>query len=369
MKRLRILFLRYGALVAACVLTLAGSAHGEQPHRGDRFLEGYVTAVLAREFPLDKVSVVEVRDGMVTLSAPALRGTELDRVTAVLTDVDGVAGVKVVDGENTVVTVSPPAPKPQEERTSLLPKGLLFAPLLADPRWPRFSVSYRYFIDDKELEHVGAANFGESVAIVRGPAFWDGHWEAGIQGGVFSIFDLASQSSDLINADYLIAFPATYRHGGLAFMTRLFHQSSHLGDEYLLRGDTNRVNLSYEAVDLKLSEQLSDTLRFYGGGGYLFHREPSDLEPWFTQAGLELKSPWTIFSNRLRPLAALDLQNHEENNWNADVSLRAGLQWESLRVVDRKIALMFEYYDGRNPNGQFYTRSLEYVGIGFYLTL
>ena len=51
-----------------------------------------------------------------------------------------------------------------------LPSGKIFEPLIADPRWPRFSMGYRYF--PSEARHVSAATFGESIALyrTRGPA-------------------------------------------------------------------------------------------------------------------------------------------------------------------------------------------------------
>ena len=51
------------------------------------------------------------------------------------------------------------------------------------------------------------------------------------------------------------------------------------------------------------------------------------------------------------------------------MSVKAGVQWESLSVVDRKLSLMLEYYNGRNPNGQFYDRGIEYVGLSLSLSL
>jgi hypothetical protein len=47
---------------------------------------------------------------------------------------------------------------------------------------------------------------------------------------------------------------------GIAFI----HQSSHLGDEFVLRTRLERVNLSYEGVDLKLSYDLSYGFRICG---------------------------------------------------------------------------------------------------------
>jgi hypothetical protein len=42
---------------------------------------------------------------------------------------------------------------------------------------------------------------------------------------------------------------------------RVLHQSSHLGDEFLLRNRTTRINLSYEALDLLLSYETEFGLR------------------------------------------------------------------------------------------------------------
>jgi hypothetical protein len=120
------------------------------------------------------------------------------------------------------------------------------------------------------------------LILYRGNGPFAGQWETGLQAGVFSIFDLDSSSFDLVNADYFVAALGSYGIGGFSGMARIFHQSSHLGDEFLLRelSSLNRLNVSYEGVDLKLSYDLFDrALRFYGGGGYLFDRDPSSLKP------------------------------------------------------------------------------------------
>jgi hypothetical protein len=49
------------------------------------------------------------------------------------------------------------------------------------------------------------------------------------------------------------------------------------------------------------------------------------------------------------------------------VSLRTGLQFENLRIVDRKLQLLLEYYSGDSPNGQFYTTRIETIGIGLHV--
>ena len=82
-----------------------------------------------------------------------------------------------------------------------------------------------------------------------------------MQGGVFSIFDVGKQSIDLVNADYLVGFMASYRNGGLSGFIRLHHQSSHLGDEFLVNNPgVERINLSFEELDAKLSYELASWL-------------------------------------------------------------------------------------------------------------
>ncbi|PYM93607.1 MAG: DUF1207 domain-containing protein [Candidatus Rokuibacteriota bacterium] len=267
----------------------------------------------------------------------------------------------------------PPAPPPvtvtteqprglAEWQTGPLPGGVLFRPLVADPRWPHFAASWQRYVDDRQLADVAAVSFGESFALYR-DRIGRGWWEFGLHAGVFAVFDLDAESADLVNADYLVGFPLTYRVGDFSAILRLFHQSSHLGDEFLLRTRSNRVNLSYESVDLRLSYEIGTVLRLYGGGGYLFHQEPSNLDPLSAQYGIELTSPWPGPDARWRPIAAVDIQHREENGWIADVSARAGLQIEGV-LATRRLQILFEYFNGHSPNGQFYKDRVEYFGLG-----
>lgn len=184
---------------------------------------------------------------------------------------------------------------------------------------------------------------------------------------MFSDFNLGADSSDLVNTDFIASLYSSMRIGQFSAFGRIYHQSSLLGDEFLLRQigtKFERVNLSYEGVDLRLSYELPYGVRIYGGGGGLFYREPEDLKIWSTQYGIEFRSPWRIEFAAMRPIIAVDLKNFEENKWNTDVSARAGVEFENLQVLGRKLQLLVEYYNGFSPSGQFYNDKVEYVGIG-----
>jgi len=258
------------------------------------------------------------------------------------------------------------AKAPQELSVGFLPGDHLFKTLIADLRWPHFALAYQSYLKDPDLGSVAAVSFGESIILYR-DRIGRGRWEMGIQAGVFAIFDLDAPSMDLVNADYVIAAVAGYRHGRFSALGRLFHQSSHLGDEYIFSNLVrDRVNLSYQAVDLRLSYELfGDVLRLCVGGGNIFEREPASLKPWSLQTGLELRRPWASPEERLRPVAAADIQYREENNWKADVSLRAGIEFQRW-LGTRNLQLLLEYFTGHSPNGQFYTDEIEYLGIGLH---
>jgi hypothetical protein len=335
----------------------------------DEFIAGYATGILQHEFGLTDASV-EVHEGVVVVTTKSLATIDRGKVIAALEQVPGVSHVEIR-------SATPSAEPPEEGAVQAtiptagakwLPHGSLFAPIHADPRWPHFGGAYRQFTQGLNLAGVFAANFGETFALYRNKAFYDGEWEFGVQAGVFSIFDVSTDSIDLVNADYRVGFLSSYRNGPLTGFFRIYHQSSHLGDEFLLNNPgVTRINLSYEEIDVKLSYQLFQWLRLYGGGGYIVHRFPEDLGRGTTQWGIELVSTRTFLGGRLRPVAYADFQCNERSNWQVGQSVMAGVQFENARIGDRQVQLLAEYYSGPSPDGQFYTQRAAWYGIGVHL--
>jgi Protein of unknown function (DUF1207) len=357
----------------ALVLILVASSVVVAAPADDGYIEGYAAAVLQREFALAAPSL-RVQQGVITIDAADLASVDQAAVLAQLQRIPGVARVEVRPaGAPPPAVTPPPAPQPAppaaqpprlppDQQVGLLPGGVIFKPLIADPRWPHFSAAWQHYFGDPQFKDAAAVSFGESFAIYRtklGPTWW----EIGLQAGVFSIFDLNSASFDLVNADYLVGLPLSFRYEDLSMQLRVLHQSSHLGDEFLLRTRTNRINLSYQKVDLKVSYEFRELLRVYAGGGYLFGQDPSSLDPWSIQYGLELTSPWPARPSRWRPIAAVDVQNQQENDWGSDVSARAGIEIDGV-LLTRKLQFLLEYFNGHSPNGQFYKDRVQYFGLG-----
>ncbi len=352
----------------AALLTLSPHPVPAEP-TNDRYIAGYATAVLEHEFQVTN-ALVEVSAGVIRVTSPSWGKVDKDKVSTALGGISGVRRVEFIEAEVPPTAIQPQGRGPAQSTTGppeskWLPRGLLFAPLHADPRWAHFAGVARVFTSGLSPTSTFAGNFGETFAVYRDRAPLGGEWELGIQAGVFSLLDFGKRSIDLTNADYLVGFIGSYRKGPFAGFVRYHHQSSHLGDEFLLNNHVERINLSFEEVDAKISLDVTPWWRLYGGGGMVVRREPR-IGRGTSQWGTELRSPVTYLRGLVRPVAYADFQAHERTNWSIGRSLMAGVQFENARVGDRQIQLLAEYYAGPSPDGQFYTQKVEWAGIGVH---
>jgi hypothetical protein len=263
-----------------------------------------------------------------------------------------------------------------------VPQGDIFCPLIADPKETRSFIAYQRGESDDQGPgipegdgispapfdtDIGAIGVGDAIGLARwsGARLGDGV-QLSLAAGVFAQFDLASSSFDLINADYVIGLPLTFRNAGFSGRLRVYHQSSHLGDEFLLTSEPERINLSFESAELILSQAFGG-LRVYGGGEYFFNRDPADLDPLLAHGGAEVRIG---VEGRRSFVAAVDLKSSEQQEWKPAWSGRAGLEFGWGRDPEhppRVLRLLGEFYRGPSPYGQFYREHIRYWGIGLHL--
>lgn len=354
-----------GALISGATLSPVTAGEAEE------YLRGYVDSLLDIRFPgLGLRSRAVSTDGSITLTSRTCLGLsqkrdveyllgKTGRVKNILwglsTDCDRSDAVAMPDSVGSGGEAAAPVD------VYALPERELFAPLLADPRQPRFSVSYLHYRSPASEFSAASVAFGEYFGLASGFFGSSGSSQIGIQGGVFALFNLDAPSSDLINADYWIGLPVSYRKGPWSYLLRLYHQSSHLGDEFILGNPgLNRVNLSYEDLEFLTSYEW-ERWRLYGGGGYILNSEP-DLSPMHLQAGAEYVRPRT--AGRLSLIAAMDVQAYEELDWRRSRSYQVGFELRSGSL--RQVRLMLEHFRGHSPNGQFYRDPVRYTGLGLY---
>lgn len=359
----------------AAVLLLFAATAAAQSERSDAYLQGYIAAILERELGWSTQNYdLRVEQGAVTLGTRNLSEDERERARqriAALRDVARVTLEGAVVAENWFKRRAKQAGRALgvAGETDSFPAQDVFRPLIADEKQPRFFVSLRYYNTPSAETTVGAVGYGEVFGLLRirdeDPKRNEG-LQFSIAGGLFAQFDLAAPSSDLINADYTIGLQTTYRRGVHGARLRFYHQSSHLGDEFLLRTRLERENLSYESLEfLYALSSRDDRWRSYLGGEFLLRREPQ-LDRASVHGGIEYQGDTELLP-RTWLVGGLDLKAHQESDWSVDKSLKLGVQFGQAPLRGRGLRLMGEAYRGYSPHGQFYRDKINYLGLGLYL--
>lgn len=258
------------------------------------------------------------------------------------------------------------SPLPAGESLVFFPEGDVFAAPLASIKEPRFHLTWLNLNLDSGEVNAASVGFGENFGLLRWQGWRDDQfWQLGVSGAVQAQFNLDSESMDLVNADYIIGFPLTVRSKAWSGRLRLYHQSSHLGDEYLLYPQSgvptvDRINLSFEALEALLGYDWRQ-LRFFAGPSYILHTD-TPLQRKSVQAGFDWRGGSSDAT--VRPFAALFVNWWEEVDWVASGDLRAGVILASPYASRRQCLVYAEGFKGHLPFGQFYRENGSYVGLG-----
>lgn len=180
----------------------------------DAYLRGYLDALLDSRFAGLGLTVKTIADdGTTTIAARTCLGPAQRRdIERLLTETRRIS--RIAWDQSTDCDVEPAANADDEPiDVRFLSENELFAPLMADPRQPRASMSYQRYRTPTETFNAGAIALGHYFAIGSGFLGRSGASQLGLQGAVFALFNLDALSKDLINADYWIGLPWSYRKG------------------------------------------------------------------------------------------------------------------------------------------------------------
>lgn len=183
---------------------------------------------------------------------------------------------------------------------------------------------------------------------------------------VWAFFEGKTKSLSLINADYFISFPLTYVNNNFSARLRVFHESSHLGDEYLLdHPRVKRVNPSMEGVDLALSYKLSDKFIYFLGYSNIFRSDDSfKVKSNCIYYGFNYYlnfSKIQIFNVEAVPYIATYFTNNQNNKWNLDSSASIGYEWN--KSYGHKLRIYLEGHYGYSWEGQFARKRSKYISL------
>ena len=244
----------------------------------------------------------------------------------------------------------------------------IFPLLIADPRHIQLGASY-YRLDGRNTSDIA---LGHSWGLTRwrSGSLQDWLWESDVEGMAYSRFTIGGGVNEFETVDFFANLPVTVRRGDVAFKGTLYHESSHLGDDYIRRTGTTGFRSSGEGVRLQVALEPRRFGRLYAGTTYRLHSIP-DGGPWSLQGGFEFFSDDLTASRDLRTrlFVAQDFQSHQDVQWNVDSHTVAGVKLNFHESLTRAARLQLGYFDGHSPFGQFYTQRAHYVDVSISFEL
>ena len=326
------------------------------------YLKGYISSILEEQLNWQEGAYhVEVNDSVATITVKDVKCAEVLQARQALSKVSLLTDYNFINDYVSDYNKLP---------TYIhYPRSDYFKPVIADIKEPQFFISLLSMNSGTEDFLLGSVGLGQSFGLYRWPISEKNN---GIQlnffMSIFSQFNMDTSSDDLLNSDYLVGFPLSFKKGNITGRLTLFHQSSHLGDEFLLSGNAPpRINLSLEAYELRIAYQLGNW-RGVLGGAKVFRHDPPDLKELSTIVAIDYRNPTPIFKNS-RFIAGIQTSWVEEVSWDSGTSLKFGIEMGQTYPHRQGIRIMFEAYKGFIPFGQFYTENNEYYGVGIYFDL
>ena len=207
-------------------------------------------------------------------------------------------------------------------------------------------------------------NLGTDMAV------WDREGEASrfILGGRFGVvtrFEFGSESFDLWAVDVRGGAVAGWRSGDWAAEALFLHESSHLGDEILERGDRQRIDAGINEIRLSVSRAWGNRWRVFGSLSGIPWARPEELQSFGFRLGGEARS----LPPHDRGYAAAEMSVWEWRDWSPDVVIQLGLR---LGPRDRESFLSsarayLHAATGAVHLGQFFDETETTFGIGMAL--
>ena len=193
-------------------------------------------------------------------------------------------------------------------------------------------------------------------------------WQLGIEAVIFSQFEFIENRSqrNLLNADYRIGLPFYYKKGENSLRIRLFHISTHAGDDFIIRRGVNKYSpnpVNYEMLDV-IYARMFNHLKLYSGAGLVVRPETIRKRLHF-QLGSEYRKK--IAQSSFNWILGFDCKLYQEYGFRPQIKSGMGVEFVEKKLPP--ISILFEFYHGNLPYSQYEDTLVEWLGMGVYLSI
>ncbi|GAB4008291.1 hypothetical protein GCM10028808_14060 [Spirosoma migulaei] len=252
-----------------------------------------------------------------------------------------------------------------------LPKGHLFDPILLDPLEAQTygSVLPGYWTEGQKYKgSIVPFAFGFAKPFYRRTTEPGRAEEWVLDLASFTQFEayhddaLNKARRQIVNTDYKISIIYNMRRGENNYRIRVYHISSHLGDDYIYRNkltapSPNSVN--YEQLDFTYSRTVNNW-RLYGGAGIVL-RKTEERKLFSAQLGAFYKKPST---KAARLVGGADIKFWQQTDFRPGIHGGVGIE---LGRTQNNLTFLLEGYSGFRPYSQYEQQQTSWIGIGLYL--
>jgi hypothetical protein len=177
---------------------------------------------------------------------------------------------------------------------------------------------------------------------------------------VYGRFSLTDSKSALISTDWVVGVNTTAGFNRWAVTLAVFHESSHLGDEYGDRFPADRLDWTREVV-AGWASYTTGVWRLSGGASYVLKDELGLPAPGGS-LGLDYHGRSRRFSaGQVRPIAGLFVQADAATRWRVSSSAKLGVGFGTAGTHDISLALIAHH--GLSTQRQFYRQESQYIGM------
>jgi len=251
---------------------------------------------------------------------------------------------------------------------SWLPQGSIFPSRYLDPATTQQSISILSYEVEGETQQLIYVPISLSMRqqFLRSVQSSQTQWEVGMEFSVYSQFSIVDVGEafmgGLQNADYRISSMFHYQYNPQTlYRVSLFHQSSHLGDDYIIRNFITTATLrtqNYEQFDLTLYKKY-EGWKLYGVVGY--NVSPNTVrERSLIQFGGDWIRPLANHAD-IALLVAMDVKIYEHNNYVPNVRIGAGIEF--ARRTQTPLKLLLNYYQGHLPYSTLEYQKVSLAGL------
>ena len=271
-----------------------------------------------------------------------------------------------------MISVIPFAQEPVK-KAEWFPPGHLYPVIRLDYQAPQISGGLYAFYASSRWQNRLFAIF--SMGIDQGVVRWNKSGskasELAVSVSVFPQFvfnkPLEEFQTNFFNIDYFVGLEYTWKQNPWHFRGRIYHISSHLGDEYILRTGIGRFqdnNRIYEAIDFSATWNHTIWL-LYGTVGVIYHAA-YPRNPLLLQTGFQTQKRWGN-SAWIGWTTGMDIRMEQEQDFRPGIHAGAGIVLGEGKP--RSATIMIDYYNGYIPYSLYDNLLIQWLGASLYISL